>query len=387
MTRRKICIVTGSRAEYGLIQPVIRELQSDQNWQLQLLVTGMHLSLEFGLTYRIIEADGLKIDAKVEMVLASDAGSGLAKSIGLGMIGIADALAHLHPDLVMLAGDRYEIFAAAQAAMVLKIPIAHLFGGDTTEGAIDEAFRHSITKMAHLHFVSNQQAWQRVRQMGESADRIFNVGSPGIDHLKSICFLTGKKLEQDLKFKFRPQNLLVTFHPVTLDSVSSTKHLKELFKALDSFAGKLGIIFTKANADPEGRALNNLVDAYVKTRPHTRAFTSLGQIRYLSLMNRVDAIVGNSSSGLYEAPSLKKPTVDIGNRQKGRVRASSVIHCPPQAKRIAEAIRQALVMDCSIVTNPYGNGGSAAAIVQVLKKFTQPRSLLMKSFADLPIHQ
>jgi UDP-hydrolysing UDP-N-acetyl-D-glucosamine 2-epimerase len=385
MARRKICIVTGSRAEYGLLFWVMKEIQDDPDLQLQIVATGMHLSPEFGLTYRTIEADGFAIDGKVDMLLSSDTPVGIAKSIGLGVIGFADALAALKPDILVLLGDRYEILAAAQAALVARIPVAHIAGGDVTEGAFDDAIRHSITKMAHLHFVTNEISARRVRQLGEAADRVFNVGSPGLDFIKRTRLLERKELEADLGFVFRKYNLLVTFHPVTLEAQTAGTQFEQLLAALTALGPDFGIILTKPNSDTDGRAISGLMDAYVAEHDSAKAYVSLGQMRYLSVMSQVDLVVGNSSSGLYEAPSFGKPTVNIGDRQKGRLQAHSVINCAPEAEAIYNAVAQALELDCSGVTNPYGDGNSAARIKECLKCEPDPARLLKKKFFDLGV--
>jgi len=385
MPKRKICVVTGSRAEYGLLYWLMKEIQADPDLQLQICATGMHLSPEFGLTYKVIEADGFAIAAKVEMLLSSDTPVGIAKSMGLGVIGFADALERLSPDILVLLGDRYEIFAAAQAAMVARVPIAHIAGGDVTEGAFDEAIRHSITKMAHLHFVTNELSAHRVRQLGENPAYIFNVGSPGLDYIKRMKFLGRCELEEALDFKFREKNLLVTFHPVTLESQPAESQFQELLTALDSLGQNVGIIFTKPNSDTDGRAIIRLMDQYVASHANAKAYTSLGQARYLSAMSQVDAVVGNSSSGLYEAPSLGRPTVNIGDRQKGRLQATSVINCRQEAVAIAEAISHALVSNCSGTVNPYGDGNSSVRIKDHRKKIVHPSELLKKHFFDLAV--
>ncbi|UPU36762.1 UDP-N-acetylglucosamine 2-epimerase [Geomonas paludis] len=385
MAKRSVCVVTGSRAEYGLLSGVMRAIQQDPDFQLQVVATGMHLSPEFGLTWRAIEGDGFAIDAKVEMLLSSDSPVGIAKSIGLGTMGCADAFDRLKPDILLLLGDRFEILAAAQAALVARIPIAHIAGGDTTEGAFDEAIRHSITKMAHLHLVTNEGAAKRVRQLGENPDHIHVVGSPGIDQIRSLKLLSRQELAQDLGFDFMAKNLLVTFHPVTLEHIPAQQQFQELLNALDQLGSGTGIIFTKPNADTDGRGIIAMIDAYVATRPHTRAYTSLGQLRYLSTMAQVDALVGNSSSGLYEAPSFGKPTVNIGDRQKGRLQASSVVNCEAVAGEIRDAIGQALQRDCSGTVNPYGDGHSVERIVSLLKQLPDPKALLKKHFHEVAL--
>ncbi len=383
MPKRKICIVTGTRADYGLLYWLMKEIQADPDLELQIIATGMHLSPEFGSTWRVIEEDGFTIDAKVEMLLSSDTPVGIAKSIGLGVIGCAESLDRLRPEILILLGDRFEILAAAQAALVARIPIAHIAGGDTTEGAFDEAIRHSITKMAHFHFVTNEVAAQRVRQLGEAHECVFTVGSPGLDQIRQLKLLNRDELEIELGFNFKQQNLLVTFHPATLDQKSASEQFHELLSALSSFGPDVGIIFTKPNADTGGRLLIKLIDEYTATHPNTKAFTSLGQLRYLSTLSHVDVVVGNSSSGLYEVPSFKKPTVNIGDRQKGRIQAASVLNCEPLAVEIAQAIRSSFTMDCKGGVNPYGDGKSSPRILSVLKQITDYEPFLKKHFHDM----
>jgi UDP-hydrolysing UDP-N-acetyl-D-glucosamine 2-epimerase len=378
--KRRICVVTGSRAEYGLLYWLIRDLHEDLKVELQLVVTGMHLSSEFGLTYKTIEEDGFPINERVEMIVSSDTASGIAKSIGLGVIGFGDAFARLNPEIVVVLGDRFEILAAAQAALVANIPLAHIVGGDTTEGSYDEAIRHSITKMAHVHFVTNSIAAQRVRQMGENPAHVHNVGSPGIDNIRRLRLLGRDELARDLNCTFQTRNLLITFHPVTLEPTDSEKQFSALLDALDALGDGVGLFFTKPNADTGGRRLMTMIDRFVTSRPCAWAFTSLGQLRYLSLMAQMDVIVGNSSSGLYEAPSLKKPSVNIGDRQKGRLLADSVICCTPARQAIITAITEAFARDCSRTVNPYGNGDASERIAALLKGIPEPRKLLKKHF-------
>lgn len=379
---KTICVVTGSRADYSLLYWLMRDLADDRDFRLQVAVTGMHLSPEFGETWRVIDADGFAIDARVETLLSSDTAQGVAKSTGLGVIGFADAFAHLRPDIVVLLGDRFEILAAAQAALIAKLPVAHLCGGDITEGAFDDAIRHSITKMAHLHFVTNEPAARRVRQLGEDPKYIFNVGSPGIDNIKRVRLLERTEIERQLAMRFRARNLLVTFHPATLDLQPAPAQLEELLRGLDAIGPAVGVVATKSNADPEGRRLNQMLEQYAAERDNCYCFDSLGPQLYLSVMAQVDGVIGNSSSGLYEAPSLKRPTVNIGDRQKGRLRAASVIDCAPDASAIERAIRAAFELDCSQVSNPYGNGNSVQRIVQVLKTIPDSQALIRKRFVD-----
>ncbi|MDA8226229.1 MAG: UDP-N-acetylglucosamine 2-epimerase [Desulfitobacterium hafniense] len=383
MNKRKITVVTGSRADYGLLYWVMKEIQHAEEFELQIIATGMHLSPEFGLTYKIIEEDGFVIDQKVEMLLSSDSPVGIAKSIGLATISSAEALQRLKPDLIVVLGDRFEILAVVQAALVAKIPVAHIAGGDTTEGAYDEAIRHSITKMSHLHFVTNEIAAERVRQMGENPEHIYNYGSPGIDMIKSLKLLGREELENSLDFKFREKNLLITFHPVTLEQQPAEQQFKELLSALDSLDDEVGMIFTKPNADNQGRMLINRIDEYVASRSNAKAYTSLGQLLYLSAVAQVDAVVGNSSSGLYEVPSLSKPTVNIGVRQKGRLKASLVIDCAADSGDIAMAIVKAFKMESLETVNPYGDGNSSIRIVGKLKEFSDYQILLKKRFFEV----
>lgn len=382
---RKICVVTGSRAEYGLLYWLLRGIAADRELELQIIATGMHLSSEFGLTYRVIEDDGFVINEKVEMLLSSDTPVGVAKSIGLGVIGFADAFDRLRPDIVVLLGDRYEILAAAQAALIAPIPVAHIAGGDTTEGAFDEAIRHSISKMSHLHFVTNELAARRVRQLGENPEHIFNAGSPGLDYIKRLKLLTRTELENRLGFEFKQKNLLVTFHPVTLDNVASGEQFRQVLTALDSLDDRVGIIFTAANSDPGGHELNQLVEEFTSTHCNAKGYTSLGQMAYLSVISQVDAVVGNSSSGLYEVPSFKKPTVNIGDRQKGRLEAASVINCPAEAGAIRAAITEAFRKDCSETVNPYGDGESSVKILKVLRDIADFKALLKKRFFEVGV--
>lgn len=383
MIKRKICIVTGSRAEYGLLYWLMKGIQNDPAFELQVVATGMHLSPEFGLTYLVIEQDGFQIDAKVEMLLSSDTATGVAKSIGLGVVGFADVFDRLKPDVLVLLGDRYEMLAAAQAALVEKIPIAHIAGGDTTEGAFDEAIRHSITKMSHLHFATNDNSAKRIRQLGEDPQAIFNVGSLGVEYIVHADIMSKDQLEDELGFKFKDKNLLITFHPPTLSVNEASAQFREFLEAVDSIEHDIGLIITKPNADPEGRILTKMIDDFVSSRPYAKAFTSLGQRRYLSVIAQVDVVVGNSSSGLYEVPSFKKPTVNIGDRQEGRIKANSVIDCLPIATDIANAINHAFELDCSATVNPYGRGDSSSRIIQILRDIPDFNKLTRKKFFDL----
>ena len=309
--KRKICVITGTRAEYGLLRRVVQGIQDDPELTLQIIATGMHLSPEFGLTYQVIEQDGFKIDRKVEILTSSDTPVGIAKSMGLGLIGFADALHDLHPDLMLVLGDRFEIFSAVSAALVAGIPVAHLHGGEATEGSIDEALRHSITKMSHLHFVAAEEYRQRVIQLGEHPDRVFLVGGLGADTIKHMQLLDRKALEQSLGLQLGEKSLLVTFHPVTLEAGTAADQMAELLAALDALPNT-HLIFTMPNADTHGRILIRMIEQFVAQHANARAYVSLGQLRYLSCLSHVDGVVGNSSSGLLEAPSFQKGTINIG---------------------------------------------------------------------------
>jgi GDP/UDP-N,N'-diacetylbacillosamine 2-epimerase (hydrolysing) len=384
---KKICVVTGTRAEYGLLRWVMEGICQSTVLDLQLIVTGMHLSPEFGLTVSAIEDDGFHVDRKVEMLLSSDTAVGVTKSMGLAMIGFADALAELKPDLMLVLGDRYELFSAAAAAMVARIPIAHLHGGETTEGAFDEAIRHSITKMSHLHFVAAEEYRRRVIQLGEQSERVFNVGGLGIDNIQRLKLLTRDQLEAALEFKLAPRNLLITFHPVTLEQNTSAKQLDELLAALAELEDT-GLIFTMPNADTEGRVLFRQIEDFCRLHPNASAFISLGQLLYLSCIQQVNGVVGNSSSGLTEVPSFKKGTINVSDRQRGRLRANSVIDCEPERKAIAASLSQLFSDEFQrqlpASKNPYGDGGASERIVKILEE--QPMdNLLKKHFYDLPL--
>ena len=384
--KRKICIITGTRAEFGLLRLLMQEVQDAQECELQIVATGMHLSPEYGLTYKEIEQAGFKIDYKVDMQLSSDSATSITKSIGIGTIGFAEAYEHLQPDLVVVLGDRFELISAVTAALIAPIPVAHLHGGETTEGAFDEAIRHSITKMSHLHFVAAPEYARRVVQLGEHPERVFLVGGLGVDAIRQIKLLTREELEESLDFKFGKKNLLVTFHPVTLSSKSSAYEMAGLLEALDQLRDT-HLIFTMPNADTGGQELAAMVKEFVTNRPHARAFQSLGHVRYLSCMQFVDGVVGNSSSGLAEAPSMGVGTINIGDRQKGRLSTDSIIHCASDFGSIHNALEQlydpAFKTLLSNAVNPYGSGGASSKIAEVIKNYPLD-GLLKKSFFDLP---
>lgn len=382
----KVCVVTGTRAEYGLLYWLMKEIEADPDLELQLIVTGMHLSPEFGLTYKTIELD-FHINKKIEMLLSSDTPIGISKSMGLAQISFAEAYDELRPDIVVVLGDRYEIFAATAAAMVSRIPIAHLHGGETTEGAFDEAIRHSITKMSHLHFTATDEYRKRVIQLGESPDRVFNVGGLGIENIKRLNLMSKNEFEKSINFELNTKNLLVTFHPVTLEDSTTEQQFKQLLSALDVLENT-NLIFTKANSDTDGRIINNLIDEYVNHNPgKSVAFASLGQLRFLSALQFVDGVVGNSSSGLAEAPSFKIGTINIGDRQKGRIKSSSIIDTQPNRQDILNAINQLYseAFQKTLLTskNPYGEGCASLEIIKIIKN-TPLQNILKKSFYNLP---
>ncbi|MFD3000877.1 UDP-N-acetylglucosamine 2-epimerase [Pontibacter toksunensis] len=383
---KKICVVTGTRAEYGLLYWTMKALEEDPELQLQLCVTGMHLSPEFGLTHKQIEADGFHIDKKVEILLSSDSTVGISKSIGLGVISFSEAFAELKPDLVLILGDRFEIFAAATAAMISKIPIAHCHGGEATEGLIDEPIRHSITKMSHVHFTATEEYRKRVIQLGEQPKSVYNVGALGIENINKLELLDRQSFEESIGFELGEKNVLVTFHPVTLENATAAHQFRNLLRALDELKDTK-IIFTKPNADTDGRVIINLIDEYVKAHPEKSiAFISLGQLRYLSALQYMDVVVGNSSSGLIEVPSFRIATIDIGDRQRGRIKANSVISCSPDYASIKEALENAFSADFTAllkdVKNPYGEKDASQEIVRVLKE-TEVENLIKKKFFDL----
>lgn len=382
---KKICVVTGTRADYGLLRWVIEKIQNSPTLKLQVIATGMHLSPEFGMTVKEIEDDGIRVDRRVEMLLSSDTPIGVTKSMSLGLAGFADALAELQPNLLLVLGDRFEIISAAIAAMIARIPIAHLHGGESTEGLIDEAIRHSLTKMSHLHFVATETYRQRVIQLGESPKKVFCVGGLGIDSIMNLRLLDREQLEHDLEFKFAPRNLLITFHPVTLEKQTCACQMRELLLALGNLKDT-GLIFTMPNADTESRALFKQIEIFCGTHPRAKAYTSLGQKMYLSCIRHVDAVIGNSSSGLMEVPSFQKGTINIGDRQKGRIRAESVIDCEPQHASISAALTRLFSSQFQVqlakVKNPYGSGGASEAIVNILEKESFS-NLLKKIFYDV----
>ncbi|MBK7891769.1 MAG: UDP-N-acetylglucosamine 2-epimerase (hydrolyzing) [Bdellovibrionales bacterium] len=385
--KRRIAVVTGSRAEYGLLRFLMKAIQGSDDLELQTACCGMHLSTEFGETWREIEADGFQIHERIEMLVDGDSLAAMSKSTGIGVIGFTEALERLAPDIVVVLGDRYEILSAAVAAMLLRIPIAHIHGGETTEGAIDESIRHAITKMSAIHFVSAEPHLKRVIQLGENPSLVFNVGAPGLDGMATLTPLTRAELERQLNVQFGPKNLLITFHPETLSSLTPEVQIRELIAALECLHTDTHLFFTKPNADAGGRRIAASIEAFARDNPtRTRVFTSLGQLRYLSLMKQVDAVVGNSSSGLIEAPFFQKPTVNIGDRQKGRLHGESVLNCEIEQRQILQAL--ALATDTTFlkqlmpIQSPYGTPGAANRMLRILQTASL-EALRQKPFFDL----
>lgn len=386
---KKICIITGTRAEYGLLKPLIDRVDCADDLELQLVVTGMHLSTEFGLTYHEIEKDGYPIKKKIEMLLSSDTTVGITKSMGIALIGFADYFEENKPDIAIILGDRYEMLVAASAAMVARIPIAHIHGGELTEGAIDESIRHSITKMSHLHFTTTDEYRKRVIQLGEQPEYVYHVGALGVENVKKIKLLTQKKLEEQICFHFTEPTILVTYHPVTLERMTSKEQFNNILSVIDKHKD-ISVIFTKANSDTDGRIINEMMDNYVsKNMDRCRVYTSLGQLRYLSALQFCSAVVGNSSSGIIEVPSFGIPTVNIGDRQKGRVCAKSVISCGNSVREIENAICKALSSEfreeAKKVNNPYEGENTADKIMQIISSMLTKGIDIKKRFYDLNV--
>lgn len=380
---RKICVITGSRAEYGLLCGLMKAIKEDESLELQVIATNMHLSPEFGLTYKEIERDGFFINKKVEMLLSSDTANATTKSVGLATIGFADAYEDLKPDMIVVLGDRYEILAAVSAALFYKIPVTHLHGGEITEGAYDDCIRHAITKMSHLHFTSTEEYRQRVIQLGEDPKRVFNVGAPGIENIKKFPLMDKKELESTLDgFTFNDKTLLITYHPVTLENSTAEEQIQNLLSALDE-RHDIKIIFTLPNSDTDGRVIIRLINEYVsKHQEKAIAYPSLGLKRYLSALQFVKAVVGNSSSGIIEVPSFGIPTLNIGDRQKGRIAADSVINCGTSKKDILEGLEKVLNSGNIEIHNPYEGKNTTADILHVLKTYPI-EGLIQKTFYNL----
>ncbi|MDD5249244.1 MAG: UDP-N-acetylglucosamine 2-epimerase [Rhodocyclaceae bacterium] len=386
MSKRKVCVVTGSRAEYGLLYWLMKEIQSDGALELQLIATGMHLSPEFGLTYKVIEEDGFTIDAKVEMLLSSDTPVGIAKSVGVGVIGFADALERLRPSVLVVLGDRFEVLAAVQTALVMNVPIAHISGGEITEGAIDDSIRHAISKMSNFHFVAAEVYRRRVIQMGESPNRVLNYGDPGLDNFRRLHLLSRRELEKALDFPLGSPLFLVTYHPVTVGNANNREATQALLSALDQFP-TAQVIMTKPNADAGGRTISRMLEAYAQKHPcRVHLDTSMGQLRYLSAMQHCDVVIGNSSSGIVEAPAIKKPTVNIGSRQNGRLKAQSIIDCGENSEAIVGAINKALSDEFKQVIchteSLYGDCNASSRIRDFLKQVDNDKHA-GKTFFDI----
>lgn len=380
---RKICVITGSRAEYGLLSGLMKAIKEDESLELQVIVTNMHLSPEFGLTYKEIERDGFFINKKVEMLLSSDTANATTKSVGLATIGFADAYEDLKPDMIVVLGDRYEILAAVSAALFYKIPVVHLHGGEITEGAYDDCIRHAITKMSHLHFTSTEEYRQRVIQLGEDPKRVFNVGALGIENIKKVPLMNKKELESTLNgFTINDKTILITYHPVTLENSTAEEQIQNLLLALDEYLD-IKIIFTLPNSDTDGRVIIRLINEYVSKHPEKAiAYPSLGLKRYLSALQFVKAVVGNSSSGIIEVPSFGIPTLNIGDRQKGRIAADSVINCGTSKKDILQGLGKALNSEPKKIHNPYEGKNTTSDILHVLKTYPL-EGLIQKTFYNL----
>ena len=381
---KKICVITGTRAEFGILSRLIHEIKKDKSLDLQLIATGMHLSPEFGLTYKEIESYNLKITKKIEILLSSDTPVGISKSMGLAQISFAQAFEELKPDMIILLGDRFEIFSAASTALVATIPIAHIHGGETTEGAIDESFRHSITKMSHLHFTATQEYKNRIIQLGENPNYVFNVGSLGIENILHTPHVTKKDLEKKLGFTFKEKNILVTYHPETTEK-NTTTNFQEILKSLQKLKNTQ-IIFTKSNTDTNGRIINNMIDSFVTSFDNSYQTTSLGQKNYYNCLKYVDAVIGNSSSGIIEVPSFNIATINIGNRQKGRIQSKSIINCNPITKEIDQAIKHSYSPKFKKLLNtnqnPYEKKDTCKNIIKHLKKSSKSITIA-KQFFDL----
>ncbi|MCQ2084229.1 MAG: UDP-N-acetylglucosamine 2-epimerase [Bacteroidaceae bacterium] len=381
---RKICVVTGSRAEYGILRTLMQAIKEDPQLQLQIIATNQHLSKFQGETYMEIERDGFSIDYKVPMAddEAPDCANATARSIGRGVMGFADAFEVLKPDLVLILGDRYEMLAVASTALIYKIPIAHLHGGEITEGAFDDSIRHAITKMSHLHFTSTEAYRKRVIQLGEQPDTVFNVGALGVENILKTPVIGKEELEESLHFKISDRTLLVTYHPETLSQMSSEEQILNILAALDNFR-EYNVIFTYSNSDTDSRIIVRRIQEYVDKNKHRCMFvSSLGQKRYFSVLRYVKAVVGNSSSGIIEVPGFGLPTLDIGDRQKGRIAATSVFHCDCSVKGIIDGLEKVIAYVPDNIDNPYYKADTCHAIVDVLKRYPL-QGIVMKHFYDL----
>lgn len=381
--RRKIAVVTSTRADYGLLRGPMRAIAASAALELQLIVTGTHLAPGFGMTVREIERDGFAVDARIEILLHSDSAVGTSHTMSLALAGMAGALDRLAPDLVLVLGDRYEILAVAAATLIARRPLCHIAGGDVTEGAYDDAMRHAISKMAHVHFPTNAASARLLLQMGEAPHTVHCVGNPALDAINQVEYLEREAFFARIGFTPRARNILFTYHPVTLGDEAHGSEIARVLAALEMLGPEVGILVTGSNADTGHGAVRDAIDAFVKRNANVGFVESLGQMLYFNALRQFDAVVGNSSSGLLEAPSFKVPTVNIGPRQDGRLRATSVIDCAPQVEDIAGAIAAAFTLDCSTVVNPYGDGRTSARIVSVLEGLGEPSALLRKKFHHL----
>ncbi|WP_346878717.1 UDP-N-acetylglucosamine 2-epimerase [Clostridium sp. UBA7791] len=384
---KRICVITGTRAEYGLLKPLIMKMIDDKEIDLKLVVTGMHMSTEFGLTYKLIEEDGIVIDEKIEILLSSDSHVATSKAMGLAIISFSEYINRTKPDMVIVLGDRYEILAASISAMVANVPIAHIHGGEITEGAQDDVFRHCITKLSYLHFTSTESYRKRVMQLGEEPHRVFNVGAIGIENIKVLKLLSQEEIEKSINFVLNKKFALVTFHPVTLEQGLAEIQITELLGALEEF-DDMKFIITKANSDNEGRKINRKIDEFISKNPEKYiGFVSMGQLKYLSAMKYCSMVIGNSSSGIIEAPSFNIPTINIGDRQKGRLQAKTVINCDPIKSDIIKAIKRGLSKEfkdkISKIENPYGDGDTSNKILYEIKKALSKEIELKKTFYDI----
>jgi len=390
MIKKKICVVTGTRAEYGLLRPLIKKIDENPKFKLQLIATGMHLSPEFGLTYKNIESDGFEIDEKIEVLLSSDTSIGISKSMGLALISFSEAYRRLNPDLIIILGDRYETFSATAAASVANIPVAHLHGGELTEGAFDDSFRHSMSKMSYLHFTSTEEYRKRVIQLGEAPERVFNVGSLGVENILNLDLLSKKELERELDISLNDKYLLIVFHAVTLENKTAESDFRELLNAIDKYNEEISKVFIKGNSDTNGRIINQLIDNYVNENNNSYAFTSLTIENYLSLLKSCFVMVGNSSSGLLEAPSLKTPSINIGDRQKGRIKAKSVFDCGNNEVDILSTLKEVdnfiLNDNFENIVNPYEKENTSNEIIKVIERFLLYNKIdLKKKFYDIEV--
>ena len=381
---KKICVVTSTRAEYGLLYWLIKEIDADKDLQLQLIVTGAHLEKEFGHTQSEIQKE-FKIDYKIPLELSDDSTTGIANSMALATTGFANAYQELSPDLIILLGDRYEIFCAASSALISQIPVAHLHGGELTYGAFDDAFRHSISKMSHLHFCATQEYKNRIIQMGENPTHVFNVGGMGIENIKKLQLLSKNEFEESINFVLGEKNLLITYHPETLSNISVQKQFQNILDILDTLENTK-LIFTYANSDTDGKTINQMIENYITNHPNAVCFKSLGQLRYLSALQYVDGVLGNSSSGILEVPSFKTATINIGYRQKGRIQAKSIINTPCKKEDIKKALDRLYCKEfqeiLTTVTNPYDNGNTSTKVLEIIKS-TNLEKLILKTFYDI----